>query len=52
METYNIKVVMTYEAEVDIEAETLEEAEKTAIDMAGDGILLRNAELTDAHIEA
>ncbi len=42
---------MEYTAEVEIEAEDLEAAHIEAIEMAGDGALLRDAELQDAYVE-
>ncbi len=51
MKIYKILATMEYEAELEIEAETYEEAKSTAQDMVGDGLALRNAELTDYSVE-
>lgn len=51
MEKFKMIVTMEYETEVEIEAETLEEAIQDAKDRAGDGILLRDAELTDLTVD-
>lgn len=51
MAKHEITVRMEYQATIEIEAEDVEDAEKEALDMAGDGKLLRDAELVDAYIE-
>lgn len=51
MEIYKLKVTMTYVATVEIEAETVTRAFQQAGDMAGDGALLSDADITDYEVE-
>lgn len=47
MEKYTIEVEMTYTANLDIEAQSKEEAEGIAVDMIMDGLALKDANLVD-----
>ncbi len=51
METFKFTVTMEYMTQVEIEAESFEEAKSEVQDKIGDGILLRDAELTDYTID-
>jgi len=51
MKTFKLKAEMLYEAQVEIEAENYEDAKREARDMAGDGMLLREADIISVVIE-
>ena len=48
---FKLHVTMQYETDVEIEAESLEQATQEAKDMAGDGVLLESSDITNVVIE-
>lgn len=51
MGKHKFHVVMEYAADIEIEADTRDDAVDTLSDMIGDGIALRDADIIDWHIE-
>lgn len=52
MNKYTFDVTMTYQAlGIEVQAETYQEAVQTARDMAGDGLLLRHADISDVEVD-
>lgn len=48
---YSVKVEMTYTTTVKVIAEDLKTAKQMAKDLAGDGVLIKQADLTEVHTE-
>lgn len=48
---YSLEVEMTYKTVAHIDADSLSEAIKEAESLAGDGRLLRDADITDVQVE-
>ncbi len=51
MKTFKLEVTMEYVTEVKIKANTEEEARQEAKDMAGDGLLLKDAQIVNIDIQ-